>query len=196
VVTNRLKKIFVSSADLALVKKTMGNVIEMKKAKLEMKVSKSFRNWTSRFHENFDLSTKLGDISSDTLTFLALGKGESSFFIYDLILNFYDLGSGFELNELASKDKMMVMDRYLFLLDRIRFEYMKRLEWLESYPGAGYTIIELLNGFEQLAPGMQARPPTLHESHPSYEQFVLMNQFEKEELIRKLVPKALKKIED
>ena len=174
----------------------MGNVIVLNKARLEMKVSKAFRNWTTKFHEVFDSSTKLESVTDRTLAFLAQGKGENSFYLYDLILNLYGLGSGFELTELNSKDKMMVMDRYLFLLDRIRFEYMKRLKWLESYPGEEYTIIEILMGFDQLAPGIQARAPLLHTTHPGYQDFINMNQFEKEEFIRKLVPVALKKIQD
>jgi hypothetical protein len=38
-------------------------------------------------------------------------------------MNLLTLGSGFEFDELHSKQKMAVVDRYLFLLDRIRFEY-------------------------------------------------------------------------
>jgi hypothetical protein len=127
---------------------------------------------------------------------LAGGAGNSSFYFYDFIMNLKGLGSGFEFNELDSKDKVSVMDMYLFLLDLIRFEYMKRLGWLDSYPGENFTIVELILQFDQLAPGMRARPPSLSKDHPAYGLFSEMNQFEKEELIRKLLGDALQEMRD
>ena len=91
---------------------------------------------------------------------------------------------------------MTVMDRHLFLLDRIRFEYMKRLGWLDSYPGQEFTLIELVIKFDQIAPGMQAISPVLNKDHPDYEKFCDMGSLEKEELIRKLLSVALKEMEN
>jgi hypothetical protein len=130
------------------------------------------------------------------LAFLSHGKEKGSFYLYDLIMNLQGLGSGFEFNELDTKDMISVIERYFFLLDRIRFEYIKRLGWLESFPGEEYTLVELIIQFDQLAPGLQARSPLLSKDHPAYGKFRRMNSFEREELIRKLVPEALKEIQD
>jgi hypothetical protein len=172
----------------------MTNVVDLDKARLDLKAGKGFRNWKSRFGEDFGPNSRLDSISNKTLSFLAQGKGENSFYLYDLIINLLGLGSGFELNELNTKDKMIVMDRYLLLLDRIRFEYMKRLGWLEGYPGEEFTLIELVLKFDQLAPNIQAKPPILSRDHPDYPKFSKMNIFEREEFIRKLVPEALRRI--
>lgn len=172
----------------------MTDVVDLHRARLDMKAGKGFRNWISRFGEDFGPDSRLDTISKKTLSFLALGKGESPFYLYDLIMNLLDLGSGFEMNELNAKDKMSVMDRYLFLLDRIRFEYMKRLGWLGAYAGEEFTLVELVLKFDRLAPGIQARPPVLSRDHPSYPRFRKMNIFQQEEFIRKLVPEALKRI--
>jgi len=174
----------------------MTGIVDLEKAKLELKARRGYRNWASRFGEDFGLSTSLSHISDKTLIFLARGKGNSPFYIDDLIMNLQGLGSGFEFNDLDTKDKMIVMDRHLFLLDRIRFEYMKRLGWLNNYPGEEFTLIELIIKFDQFAAGMQARSPVLSEDHPDYPKFCKMGSFEKEELIRKLVYVALKEIED
>ena len=128
--------------------------------------------------------------------FLAQGGEKKSFYLYDLIMNLQDLGSGFGFNELHTSEKMSVMDRYLFLLDRIRFEYMKRLGWLDNYPGQEFTLVEIILQFNQLAPGLQAKIPELSRDHPGYSRFNNMNAFEKEEFIRKLVPEALVRIRD
>ena len=90
---------------------------------------------------------------------------------------------------------MAVIDRYLFLLDRIRFEYMKRLGWLQVYPGEEFPLVELILHFDKLAPGQQAKTPGLSPDHPAYDNFCNMNVFEREEFIRKLIPKVLKEIQ-
>jgi hypothetical protein len=171
-------------------------VVEIQKARLSMAVRKGYRNWKSQFKEDFGLDTHLSDISTKTLVSLAHGKERSTFYLLDLIMNLENRGSGFEFSELDPKEKMTVLDRYLFLLDRIRFEYMKRLGWLESYPGEEYALVELILRFERLAPRLQANTPALSRDHSAYEDFRNMNVFEREELIRKLIPKALKHMED
>lgn len=172
----------------------MTEVVDLNRARLEMAVRKGYRNWTKQFGEDFGLTTSLSDISLKTLAFLAIGKGNSSFYLYDLVMNLQNLGSGFEFHELNPKEKMSVIDRYLFLLDRIRFEYMKRLGWLESYPGEEFTLVDLVISFDRLAPDLQAKTPALTKDHPAYTRFCNMTPFEREELIRKLIPKALGEI--
>jgi hypothetical protein len=171
-------------------------VVEIRKARLVMAARKGYRNWKTQFGEDFGLDTHLSDISTRTLASLALGKERSTFYLLDLIMNLEHRGSGFEFSELDPRDKMTVLDRYLFLLDRIRFEYMKRLGWLESYPGKEFTLVDLILQFERLAPRLQADTPTLSRDHSAYNEFRDMNVFEREELIRKLIPKALKHMEN
>jgi hypothetical protein len=174
----------------------MEDVVDLKKARLEKMAQRGYRNWISQLGEDFQLETRASHISTEALGLLARGKDTSVFCLYDLIMNLQNLGSGFEFNELNPKKKMAVIDRYLFLLDCIRFEYMKRLGWLEGYPGEEFTLVELITRFEQLAPGLQSKAPTLSRDHPAYKRFCNMNGLEREEFIRKLIPKVLNKIQD
>ncbi len=163
---------------------------------MDLAAKKAYRNWVSKLGESFNAKTQLSHISLRSIVFLAQGKEKSPFYLHDLIMNLLNLGSGFEFEELDSKQKMAVVDRYLFLLDRIRFEYMKRLGWLESYPGEEFTLVDFVIQFEALAPGLQTKTPVLSRNHPDYERFSKMGAFEKEEFIRKLIPKALREIQD
>ena len=174
----------------------MKEVVDLEKARLALTAKKAYRNWASKLGESFSSETQLSHLSLKSLVFLAQAKTKSPFYLYDLIMNLMNLGSGFEFNELPSKQKMAVVDRYLFLLDRIRFEYMKRLGWLERYPGEDLTLVDLVVRFEELAPGLQTKPPLLSPKHPEHERFSKMGAFEKEEFIRKLIPKALKEMQD
>jgi hypothetical protein len=166
----------------------------MEQGRLQMAVKRGYRNWRGRFQEDFDEHTRLSDLSPRTLAYLAQGKEKGTFYLYDLIMNLRWMGSGFEFNELSSKHKMLVIDQYLFLLDRIRFECMKRMGWLASYPGEGLSLVELITRFEELAPGLQAKVPVLSEQHPEYKQYANMGTFDQEAFVRKLIPKAVSEI--
>lgn len=173
----------------------MPPVIDMKEARLQKAVKRAFRNWASRFKEDFGMETRLSGISDLTLAYLAQGKDKGTFYLYDLVLNLKGFGSGFEFNELTAKKKMAVIDQYLFLLDQIRFECMKRLGWLQSYPGEDFTLVELVTRFERLAPGLQAKVPELSKNHPRYEEYQALNTFDKESFVRKMIPEALKALQ-
>ena len=172
------------------------NIVDFEKARLNAAVKRGYRNWASQFGETFGLETRLCHLSLKSVAFLAQGREKSPFYLYDLIMNLLNLGSGFEFHALNSRQKIGVVDRYLFLLDRIRFEYMKRLGWLESYPGEECTLVELMIEFEELAPSLQTNTPLLSRKHSAYDRFSKMNAFEREELIRKLIPEAIKEIQD
>ena len=172
----------------------MSGVIDLKTAILDKKVKKGFKNWSSLFETGFGKTTRMEDIPDKALAILAEGSGISPFYFYDLIMNLKGLGSGFGFNELGHTDKMTVIDIHLFLLDRVRYEYMKRLGWLSSYPGDENTLVELVIDFNDLAPDILAKPAVLSNSHPCYKEYISKSLFEKEEMIRSLVPKALEKI--
>ena len=172
----------------------MTGVIEIEKARLNMAARKGYRNWKSQFNEDFGPDTKASDLSTKTLALLARGKEKSTFYLFDLIMNLETLGSGFEFDDLRSSAKMAVMDRYLFLLDRIRFEYLKRLGWVARYPGDTFSLVDLVIRFDELASRLQAEKPQLSKDHDAHEAFARMNDLEKEEFIRKLIAKALKGI--
>jgi hypothetical protein len=68
--------------------------------------------------------------------------------------------------------------------------------WLESYPGEDFTLVELITRFEDLAPNLQAKVPVLSQDHPQYGEYARMATFDQEAFIRKLIPKAVRKIGD
>ena len=173
----------------------MTQVISMEEGKAQLLAKKAFRNWKSRFKEDFTPETCLGHISLETLSFLAQGKDKSTFYLYDLIMGLNHLGSGFEFNELSPKNKMWVIDQYLFLLDRIRYEGMKRLGWLAHYPGEEIPLVEMITQFEALAPNLQAQIPMMNPGFAGSKEFFSVTTFEQEGVVRKLIPKLMQELE-
>jgi len=172
----------------------MSRVIRLEEARLHMAAKRGYRNWAGRFNEAFGLETRLDGISMETLSYLAQGKDKGTFYLYDLIMNLREMGNGFEFHELSPKNKMEVIDLYLFVLDQIRFECMKRLGWLESYPAEEVPLADMIVRYGELAPVLQARVPLLSRTHPGYEQYRKLNTFDREGFIRKLIPEALKRV--
>ena len=173
----------------------MTQVISLKEGKTQLLAKKAFRNWKSRFKEDFTPKTYLGHISLETLSFLAQGIDKSTFYLYDLIMGLNHLGSGFEFNELSPKNKMRVIDQYLFLLDRIRYEGMKRLGWLAHYPGREIPLVEMITRFEALAPNLQAQIPMMNPGFAGSKEFFSVSTYEKEGVVRKLIPRLIKELE-
>jgi hypothetical protein len=173
----------------------MSEVIDLRRRLISRGAQRAFRNWRKRFNEEFAVDVTFSSISMSTLAFLALGKEDSAFYFYDLIMNIGGMGSGFEFNILKPAAKMLVTDQYLFLLDQARYECMQRLGWLQSRPGEGFTIVELIKDFDTLGPSIQAQIPILAFSHPRYDEFAELGVIEKESFIRGLVPAVLDELE-
>ena len=173
----------------------MTQVISLEDGKAHILAKKAFRNWKSRFKEDFTPQTCLGHISLETLSFLAQGKDKCTFYLYDLIMGLNHLGSGFEFNELSPKNKMRVIDQYLFLLDRIRYESMKQLGWLAHYPGEEIPLVEMITRFETLAPNLQAQVPMMNPGFAGSKEFFSVSTYEKEGVVRKLIPRLIKELE-
>lgn len=169
----------------------MTEVVDLDRARHEAAVRRGYRNWRSRFHEKFGEATRTGDLSDATLRFLSQGSEEAAFYLYDLIMCVLQLGSGFEIRALSPEDRLRVMDRYLFLLDRLRFEVMRRLGWVDAFPGEDDSLVELVRRYDTLAPALQAAVPELSRDHPDYETYRTVSAFEKESFIRKMIPAAL-----
>jgi hypothetical protein len=173
----------------------MSEVIDLRRRLVARGAERAFRNWRKRFNEEFAANMTFSSISMPTLAFLALGKEDSAFYFYDLIMNIRGMGSGFEFNVLKPAKKMLVTDQYLFLLDQARYECMQRLGWLQSRPGEDFTILELIENFDIVAPSIQAEIPILAVSHPRYDEFAELGVIEKESFIRGLIPAVLDELE-
>ena len=173
----------------------MSQVIDINESRMLVATRRAYRNWNSHFKEEFGPVTRTCHLSLGTLSYLAQPKEKGTFLLYDLIMNLKGLGSGFEFEGMSPDKKMIVIDHYLFLLDRLRFECMKRLGWLQEYPGEEYPLVELISDYEMLAPGLCAKIPVPGPDFPPCGDYYRMNNFEREAHIRKQIPTALEAIE-
>jgi hypothetical protein len=173
----------------------VSEVVPLKDALIKKQVKKAFKNWYYTFKEDFNENTKLSEISLSTIKVLAVCRDDTSFYLYDLIMNLRNLGSGLDFYELAGDDRLKVLDVYLFILDRVRFEAMKRLGWLRSYPGEDIPIVEMVLRYDEIHSSIERMVPILSEEHEAYEEFLKASDYDREGIVRKLIPSMIKTFE-
>jgi len=157
---------------------------------------KVFGPWQKRFGETYHLETRLSDLSDKTLYFLARPGEKSAIAYYEMIMGVLDLGPATKFNYLASEQQMRVVDIHLFLADQMRFEMMRRLKWLDALPCQNFSIIAMVQTYEQMRNRCKNNPPGLAPSHPGHAAYQKLTTRDKEVCIRQMLREALEKFEE
>ena len=139
----------------------------------------------------YSTHTRLSDLSDKTLYYLALPGDNSSNACYEFIMGALELGSASNFHYLENDDQLRVVDIHLFLADQVRFELMRRLEWLQNFAAENNTLIEMVQKCDALKAVSQATPPLLAASHPEYKEYQKLTRGDKEVLIRRRLQEAL-----
>jgi hypothetical protein len=106
------------------------------------------------------------------------------------------LGPPTKFDYLPSEEQMRVVDIHLFLADQMRFEMMRRLEWLDSLPCQNTRIIEMVQDFDEVKTVCRDNPPGLAPSHPGYGSYQKLATRDKEVFIRQMLREALEKFQE
>ena len=157
---------------------------------------KVFGPWQKRFGETYHSETRLSDLSARTLYFLARPGEKSAIAYYEMIMGVLDLGPATKFNYLASEGQMRVVDIHLFLADQMRFEMMRRLKWLDALPCQNFSIIAMVQTYEQMRNRCKNNPPGLAPSHPGHAAYQKLTTRDKEVCIRQMLREALEKFEE
>ena len=144
----------------------MKKIVDLQTYRLKAVEQRGFGPWRKRFAESFDSKTRLADLSDQTLYFLAQPGEPSAFAYYEVIMGILNLGPAAKFHYLASADQMRVVDLHLFLSDQVRFEMMRRLGWIEDFEGLKYSILELIQKFDEIKERCRLNPPVLVDIDP------------------------------
>ena len=174
----------------------MTKVVDLHHYRTKVVEQRAFGPWQKRFGEAYDAGTRLSDLSDKTLYFLAQPGEDSSMAYYEMIMGVLDFGPATKFNYLASEQQMRVVDIHLFLADQMRFEMMRRLKWLEALPCQAFTMISMVQTYEQMRNRFKDDPPGLAPSHPGHEAYRKLAVRDKEVFIRQLLREALEKFEE
>ncbi|MEW6388158.1 MAG: hypothetical protein AB1491_11640 [Thermodesulfobacteriota bacterium] len=171
----------------------MAEIIDLEGFRRKLAANKGFRTWLARFKEQFGPETLLKDLSPQTLLFLAT-PGEDNLYVYfDLIMAVQGLGGSarFRLDDLDSATKLRIMDNAFALLDRVRFEVMRRLGWAEAVPGEETPLISLVQQAWVQGAAFTRELPRLSSGHPEYSAYHRLSPMDQGVFLRRLIPQAV-----
>ncbi len=169
----------------------MPKLVDLQAYRTKVAEQKVFGPWQKRFGETYHLESRLSDLSDRTLYFLAQPGEKSAVAYYEIIMGVLDLGPATKFNYLPSEQQMQVVDIHLFLADQMRFEMMRRLEWLQDLPCHNTTMVAMVQTCEQMRTRCRGNPPGLTPSHPGRQAYRQLSNRDKEVFIRKMLREAL-----
>jgi hypothetical protein len=173
----------------------MTKVIDLYDYRTKVVEQRAFGPWRKRFGEAYNASSRLSDLSDKTLYFLAQPGENSAIAYYEIIMGVLDLGPATKFNYLASEKQMRVVDIHLFLADQMRFEMMRRLKWLDTLPCQKFSMIAMVQTYEQVRTTIKDNPPGLAPSHPGHAGYQKLADGDKEVFLRQMLRDALEEFQ-
>jgi len=169
----------------------MNKIVDLQHYRIQMIEQRAFGPWQKRFGESYNAKTCLGDLSDETLYFLAQPGENCSIAFYEAIMGVLALGPAAKFAYLPSEEQMRVVDIHLFLADQLRFEMMRRLTWLDTLSCQKTSIVDMIQDFDAVKTKCGIHPPKLAPSHPGYTSYQNLADRDKEVFIRQLLREAL-----
>jgi len=171
----------------------VAEIINLSHFRSKVAADQGFRSWLARFQEQFGPDTRLQDLSPSTLLYLATPGEENLFVFFDLVMGAQGLGGSvrFRLDDLDNDIKMKIMDTAFALVDRVRFEVMRRLQWVAAVPEGEVAIIVLVRQAWRRGAAFSQEAPTLSPDHPDYPAYARLKPMDRVVFLRRLIPRAV-----
>ncbi len=169
----------------------MTKVVDLQEYRTKAIEHKAFGPWQKRFAGTFDSTTRMADLSDETLYFLAQPGEPSSVAYYEVIMGALDLGLATRFHYLDNRNQMLVVDLHLFLADQVRFELMQRLKWITGFEGQKYAVLEMIQNYNSIRQNCRANPPILSPANSEYSIYIQLTSGDKEVFIRRMLQDAL-----
>ena len=171
----------------------MAEVVDLDRFRRKLAADKGFRTWLRRFQDQFGPDTRLTDLAPETLLYLATPGEENLYIFFDLVMGAMGLGGAlrFRLDDLETPTKLHIMDAAFALMDRVRFEVMRRLGWVEEVPGQEVPLIALVQQAWKGGPAFARDVPRLAPGHPDYEAYQRLGAIDRGTTVRRLIPRAV-----
>jgi hypothetical protein len=170
------------------------DVISLSDYKRKQAARGGFREWRRLFQTLPDLDerTRWSDLPDWVILYLSEDSHESRLTLYDLIMGTLGLGSGYQFETLPPEVLLRLMDSYFAILDRLRFECMHRLGWIEEpVPGGETPIIEQILQERNASPPLVSTP-RMTSRHPGYGYVSGEGDFDYGRFLRMHIPDAVR----
>lgn len=169
----------------------MSQILDLGSYRDKVAEERAFGPWQKRFGESYGTASTVADLSDTTLLFLAGPGEEAAAAFYEFIMGVLELGKGAKFYYLEQRDQLAVVDRHLLLADQVRFELMRRLGWLDRFPGEAETLLRMVTDYSAVKAEIKGRSADLSGSHPELETYNALSIAERQVFLRRRLLKAL-----
>ena len=171
----------------------MAQVIDLARFRAKVAADAGFRTWLARFKEEFGPETRLGNLSAHTLLYLATPGEENLYVYFDLVMGARGLGASlrFKVDDIDNATKLKILDAAFALVDRVRFEVMRRLGWVDAVPGGEMPLIGLVQQAWRQGGAFARQVPRLSPGHPDYPAYSKLGPMDQAVFLRRLIPRAV-----
>jgi hypothetical protein len=171
----------------------VAEVLDLDRFRRKLAADKGFRTWLQRFQDQFGPDIRLVDLAPETLLYLATPGEENMYVFFDLVMGAKGLGGAlrFRLDDVETPTKLRIMDAAFAIMDRVRFEIMRRLGWVEGPPGEEPPLIALVQQAWQQGSDFVRQVPRLSPSHPDYGAYQKLGAIDQGTTVRRLIPRAV-----
>lgn len=174
----------------------VAQVLEIREQKRYLAGKKAFESWRKRFHESFDIETRPEDLTEAALSILIEGTEEASMPLYEFIMGALGLGKGPRFYSLETAEILLVTDISLFLLDQLRFEAMRRMDWVEDWPTLHIPLLDLVLDYAGRFSSAKHATPDLSATHPLFPEYQRIFQGDRPSFVRRLIPDAVRAFQE
>lgn len=169
----------------------MTKIVDLDQYRLSAAEKRAFAPWQQRFGDSCGAATTLANLCDKTVYHLSVPGEESTTAYYEFIMGALGFGLAAKFFYLEQAQQMQVVDIHLVLADQVRFDLMRRLQWVSEYPARHIALLALVLEFDHFRAVMKDQPLKLDSRHPGYDAYESLIPREQESFIRRLLPKAL-----
>ena len=161
-------------------------IVDLENYRLDKAVSRGRSTIQGRLKVELTKTLTAMDLPDKALAFLIRPDPLVANYLQELVTKIMGLGPGFD--SLNQDDRVKVIDSHLLLADQFRFEALRRLGWVKSYPGQNIALVRLT--LDPLSVITYGEPLELSPDHPDYPEFKLRRDTDGQVVIRRLIPEA------
>lgn len=171
----------------------MGEIIDLREAKLRQIARFAFKGWGKKFKENFSHTTTISNLSQEVIKFFAFGTPQSMQIIQAFVAKcrYPREIQQYGCECLDTSAKREIIDISLFLLDQIRFEAMFRLGWIDHFQARVIPMVELAIDFYSKYEWLQYEVPSINSNHAYFSDYMDTYEADRNGFVRRLIPNML-----
>ncbi len=169
----------------------MGELVSLEAHRNQKAALAAYGRWPRLVGFAPEPALALPELPDQVLLKLADLGDDATLALYDLVLGVRGWGGGERFLHLPADRKMTALDAFLFITDLVRFELMRRLDWVADPPGRLLPLMELALHHQRYLASPDRGVPPLSPAYPRFGEVSARLRLEPGAVVRSLIPEAL-----